>query len=551
MSTVKPPHRPGRALVPVPRHTAIMLRPADLRRPTRRRLRAWLANAAKLTTSLRTLAINAVVIVGIAVLVAGVWTQIKPRMLVEPVQLPSVLLKDGYKEDGVQRILAGKLESIEQTAFGTVPAPIGRNIDADTRQPDLTIPDTGVSLGQIVQSLRELIKRDQYVTSEIIGSGQMLTFHVTVLDPAQRLLSDDGEAQPPDRLDALITDGAQRALKLGNPYMYASWLSAKERDTCYADPTQCGFPLSGEAYQGIVDNGPSDPFAKWALLALSKIDEDRGDFDLEAEKTKELVNADPAFSWAWYNLGVALTELGCTEQSARAFETALRYDDKTEANYNAAGRRLLDVAARDAANAPDLLRSAVDDFTHALELKPHYQEALINLGLARFAQFAARDAQRASDGTQPVDREAAQALDDAQSTLERAVRLDEAHAARALLGLASVAWAQNRTSDAEQLAHLAHARSDSDPFCSQPFATTLREARGCIVSQPMKRVVTRDATYSGLLLTGGDGQRATRGSTLPSTTLPLRVCAVKFPPESPLTGIAWSGVPAPLMQALP
>jgi tetratricopeptide (TPR) repeat protein len=551
MSTVKPPHRPGRALVPVPRHTAIMLRPADLRRPTRRRLRAWLANAAKLTTILRTLTINAVVIGGIAVLIAGVWTQIKPRMLVEPVQLPSVLLKDGYKEDGVQRILAGKLESLEQTAIGTVPAPIGRNIDADTHQPDLTIPETGVSLGQIVQSLRALIKRDQYVTSEIVSSGQTLTFHVTVLDPAQHLLSDDGEAQPLDRLDALITDGAQRALKLGNPYMFASWLSAKERDDCYADPKQCGFPLSGKAYQGIVDNGPSDPFAKWALLALSKIDEDRGDFDLEAEKTKELVKADSAFSWAWYNLGVAMAELGCTGQSARAFETALRYDDKTEANYNAAGRRLLDIAARDPANAPDLLRNAVDDFAHALELKPHYQEALINLGLARFAQFAIRDPRWASESAQGIDSESAKALDDAQSTFERAVRLNEAHAARALLGLASVALAQNRNSDAEQLAQLARARSDSDPFCSQPFATTLREARGCIVSQPMKRVVTRDTMYSGFLLTGTDGRRAIPASSTLSATSASRVCAVKFPPESPLTGIAWSGVPAPLMQALP
>ena len=363
---------------------------------------------ARLTIGLKT-AGSLIVLIWLLVTICMLLT---PRTLVEPVAVPKNLAERGVTDQVVQQRLAAALNQVLIDADSEMPSQIRYSIEADEPESTIQLLNTGISLDAIVQYTKRMLGiNDVYIRGSLSPApGGACEFDITISQGA-RVQSivvsppDNGERcddvkestipfpqeftteRSVSKLPRLISVAADRVMEQRNLFIYAEALSHRDRQECYDDASSCNYDDATDSFNTLLNDAAQSRYYKWSWLALSKIDEDRGDYIGEVQKAMLSVKEDQTFSWGYYNWGIGLSEMGCGEQALQAFRLAVIYGRETAAfafTYNAAGRQALDLAQRDLALTPDeqtrLRNGATGFLMMATELEPDYAEAYVNLG---------------------------------------------------------------------------------------------------------------------------------------------------------------------------
>ncbi|MFL9962452.1 hypothetical protein PQR02_15400 [Paraburkholderia sediminicola] len=217
--------------------------------------------------------------------------------------------------------------------------------------------------------------------------------------------------------------------------------------------------------------------APWAELMLSKLDELDGNYEGVIrhaskidEQSKQDKSWEKAVSWAYYNWGVALNDLGCHQAGADVLKASVTRNPSYAPAHNALARsyNALAIASVRAepktASLTDFRAQARAEATKAVELDPGYQEAFVNLGDALRPQRAASAGQNmkaADDGNEKEAREA----------YEKAIALNVDTAGRARQQLASMPGGYPAAAS-ERV-------EKKRPECRQDLPPSLLEASGC------------------------------------------------------------------------
>lgn len=468
-------------------------------------------------------------IFGVLALLAIVFMNLPPRMLVEPISVPKALADQGFTETVAQQRLASSLKKVIEEAQQTMPAQIRDSIEADQQDGDIEIEGTGVSLGTITQYAKRIFGRyDAYIRGALVRSADgKYSFLFTVteggrewpIDPkamawtpkssetshseptgetgSEREADAAWHAEPgidfskpgditvgvtgpsPDPRDPL-NDAANQIMQQRSPFIYASALSTRARNKCYEYDADCDYDDAIASFNDVIREGASGRFYKWSWLALSKIDEDRGDYAGEVEKAMLSVALDDRFYWGYYNWGIGLAEQGCHKEALEAFTKSLEHDPVDFA-YNAAGRTALDLALQSGGRANEPQRAAYlveaqRDLEIATTINPGYAEAHINLADTLVAESSPR------------------ALEQARHQYARALLLGTSQTGRAVADLTErgvmPAGATENDVSRSVLVALEDAQLDT-PECrnlSPNLAHSVLAAKGCLSLSQQERM---------------------------------------------------------------
>ncbi|WP_157636083.1 tetratricopeptide repeat protein [Burkholderia ubonensis] len=446
---------------------------AIFRRSARsRKAESWIEKNAKRTGEIRTIVVNCILLIGISVAITLFCQQVfTSATFVEPIDAP-VDQQDIAK--ATQSKIEAILYNIENEASSVTPGTIMGKIPSYFDPPDFSIPGTSIPMRTLVKYTKELLPdRDWTITGQFINNQKgKLELHLTIKVHGKKF----DRIIDADKINSDSDDGLQKSLleilRTQNPYLYASYIAKDERHKCYTTPTACDFQAAQDAYKLIIGSGERDPNYKWAILGLSKIEQDLGHPEQAIGYARKAA-LEYKSGWGYYNWGVSLSDLGCYEASIQPLLKSSNLLPTIEATYNALGRSYLAIAKSllhmGGSNVRPMLidqrntmRDAETDlneakfyFKKAVELKPEYQEAHINLG------------ESLSLLREP---------DEARTQYEMAIALGDEHAGRAYQKMAEIsADAYDRDANITK-AKLANSQL---PECRYSVGKSLRESFGC------------------------------------------------------------------------
>src|ERR1700686_2029285 len=113
--------------------------------------------------------------------IAGPYIFCKPMTIVEPIQVSEAFRKDGYSEELLQRMLVDTLSELHTVAKGVTPATADKVL-SEFKLPGISVPGTGLSLSQIFEFARPLLKRDSSVYGSVIGAPADFSIVLTLRD---------------------------------------------------------------------------------------------------------------------------------------------------------------------------------------------------------------------------------------------------------------------------------------------------------------------------------------------------------------------------------
>ncbi|WP_188131063.1 hypothetical protein [Paraburkholderia panacisoli] len=366
--------------------------------------------------------------------------------------------------------------------------------------------------------------------------------------PSGRRTSETSAHGPTDTqaLEQTLRDAAMEILKHQSALLYADNLLQNQQRECFSEKAKCDFHEAREKYGQIAAGGgeesheskrntswtkrmlstlhlstdnPKTPGTKsnapWAELMLSKLDELDGNYEgaiRHASKIDQQSKRDKswekAVSWAYYNWGVALNDLGCYQAGVDVLKASVTRNPSYAPAHNALARSYNALAAASINAEPktaaltDFRAQARAEATKAVELDPGYQEAFVNLGDALRPQRAAstgRNMKAADDGNEKEAREA----------YEKAIALNVDTAGRARQQLASMPGGYPATVG-ERIAK-------KRPECRQDLPPSLLEASGCSDTE-IRAAATHGSEAVRIGLTGS--HKAAGVCTNPALLLP-------------------------------
>jgi len=383
----------------------------------------------------------------------------RPRTLIEPIDMPKELVDLGFTSAIAQQQLTAALKKILSDARGTMPSQIKDTIEADEPEANIELGTTGLSLQSVTQYTKRMLGVDDvYIRGALVPAADgSYVFHVTVADSESDLADglplqiapqvvDSGldltwhrgywaatSTAPNDLLD-VIEKSAEAIMKMRNEFLYASAVANRTRNKCYAQAENCDYTQAIALFDEVLKDDKQHRYHKWSWLALSKIDEDLGNFDDEITKARLALREDPHLYWAYFNWGIGLAEQHCTTEALVILRKTLSMRRDLDFAYNAAARESITAALDDEAkaveadqrgddqgelrawrNSLDELREAAGDALMATEISPTYLEAHVNRGQI-IAELGAH-------GTIPPDaqREFNAALQPASTQVRRAL----------------------------------------------------------------------------------------------------------------------------------
>jgi tetratricopeptide (TPR) repeat protein len=314
-----------------------------------------------------------------------VCTELKPRILVEPVAVPKTLADQGVTEVIAQQRLTADLMKVIADASTTMPTQIHDAIEADEPEANIELESAGISLQAVIQYTKRMLGfHDVSIRAALVQADDGLyTLNATIANSTTQVI--DGAMHTSDPA-AAIAAGADLIMKARNKFVYASALAARARVNCYQG-AECDYSDAVQAFRDVLDDEGSRRYFKWSWLALSKIDEDQANYGDEVTKAMLSIKDDQTFYWGYYNWGIGLAEQGCGKEALEAFETALQYHPMLDFGYNAAGRQALDLAldeGRVTENAARIehVNRALGYLMTATAINANYDEAYVNLGEA-------------------------------------------------------------------------------------------------------------------------------------------------------------------------
>lgn len=425
-------------------------------------------------------------------LLVTVCMQLKPRTLVEPIAVPKSLAEHGVTEQVVQQQLAYSLNDVVVDASAEMPSQIRAGFETDEPEANIELLGTGLSLDAVVHYTKRMFGiNDVYIRGSLRptetglceleltishgSSEQSLT--VASQDKTERCAdANEGTLRFPQLQNAdwratnptpLISLAADEVMQNNNPFIYAEAQSHRAREKCYISKRPCDYKEAKKSFNAILNDASKARYYKWSWLALSKIDEDQGDYVGEVQKAMLSVKEDETFSWGYYNWGIGLAERGCGEEALNAFLQAVRYGRQSHDfafAYNAVGRQALDLVRTDhALSSGEIKRlrgTATGYLMMATELEPDYAEAYVNLGDA------------ISELPDPTLRK------EAPDQYLAAIQLESQQTRRAIASMK-----QHGEVPLPSLAKLLDDHSILPPICtSGEFARSVLDSNGCVPS---------------------------------------------------------------------
>ncbi|HJW41800.1 MAG TPA: hypothetical protein VJ476_11300, partial [Rhizomicrobium sp.] len=193
-------------------------------------------------------------------------------LVIESFNVPASMAQKGLTGQVVADKLLDRL-IVMQSQADSIRAP---STFANDSTSDITvqIPDTGVSLGQVVRFLNDWLGKQTHLTGDLYEtpSGMALTVR-TDGNPGQTIADKAGT------LDGLVDKAAEAVFAQSQPYRFAVYLIGRHR-----------FAEAVAVLRGLAATGSADDRA-WADLGLGNFSSNRGDFG-------------PA--WAYYRAGQSL-----------------------------------------------------------------------------------------------------------------------------------------------------------------------------------------------------------------------------------------------------
>jgi tetratricopeptide (TPR) repeat protein len=442
------------------------------------RLEVW----ADHSSHIRTLVLNVLVLVAVVLLgKIALWD--RTAIVLGHIDVSGMPSTHPMKEADVRSELTGEFREAYSFGGEAMPAEVIENdITDEADQFNFQIPDVGLPFTTVASYLRkEFGRQEAIVTGTLTVKEGQLALRAQMIDPDNGPVGFDGTGDF-DQPQVLLSQGATELLRERNPYVYASTLSVIERKACYDNPKDCEFPRAWLAYQYVQARDESrgglfrrlanlNPwrhgglhYAEWALLGQSKIKEDARAYTDEATLARRATQRWSTFSWAYYNWGVALVELGCSDGAVNAFSQTIAQNPTYAPAFNARGRiHLMRAQLHDDAGGHDHeseRRKALRDFRQAVLLESNYAEAHINLGKTHRLESSEYLAARA----------------EFDATIENASQ----HKSRALQQLALLDTLQGNPTKANSEMQEAKSAKSTNQVCSSEFSESLREASGCM-----------------------------------------------------------------------
>ncbi|GJH02693.1 tetratricopeptide repeat protein [Paraburkholderia terrae] len=457
----------------------------------------------------------------------GVWFE--PLTLVQPIGVSDDFRRQGYTDQTLQHLLVDTLSDVRKEAESVTPANDTENVLAEFKLPDFTVPGTGLSVRPLIEFARTLLKRDSSVYGSVVGSPSSFAVMLTLRDPDGRTVA-LGNDVPPDTgakpnvtneslaMRHALRQAAATILQHQSPLLHASYLTQMEQKRCLTGDSPCQFDDVRERFAQIAAgsgrdaSGASREEAAWALLALSKLDTYARDYEGSIRHARSIVDMSEELHawkrvrpWAYYNWGVALTDMGCYQQAADVLRRAAELHKDYAPAHNALGRAWLalaqtpTLAGATSQGHGDYRAAAVRELRLAIEKNPGYQEAYVNLGDA--LRLPSMKTGLVSPAT----------LDEARDAYRTAVALNIDDAGRAYERLTTL----RDSAFAKVAARITRSRAQ----CTSGMARSLLESWGCSDAQ-IEAGASRDA--HGMQPVAMHANASDKTCSTPELTLPAK-----------------------------
>jgi Flp pilus assembly protein TadD len=339
---------------------------------------------ADLVSQIRSLTLNLLFFVAVAVLIVIVWSEVQARRVsIGPISIPEALKAEGYSEEVIASRLHDAIGAIQTAATTskerTEVAPASRAID-------IVVPEVGISLLSVTQFVRRFLGVvDTTITGELMCSAPTPEPHDSqpTNGPPQTAPTDlkEGECRrewlslrlrigssaPPIDTGAkgelseraFLAAAAEEVLNRIDPYVVAA-------SYYQTDPDKALALANGLAHE-------NHPDRKWALNLIGNIHLDQKELDLAQAAFGASIAADGNFPLPHNGMGNALYDAGDIEGAIAAYRKAIDLDPNYALPHYGLGIVL--------ANTRDI-DGAIAEYRTAIDLDPNYAAPHNGLGTA-------------------------------------------------------------------------------------------------------------------------------------------------------------------------
>ncbi|HEY1838337.1 MAG TPA: hypothetical protein VGG36_11810 [Rhizomicrobium sp.] len=197
-------------------------------------------------------------------------------LVVESFNVPESMTQHGLSGPVIANKLLDRLTAMQsQTDSSRAPSSFANDW---TNQMTVQIPDTGVSLGQVVRFLDDWLGHQMHLSGDVYDDSGTIKLTVRVDDDPGQTFS----GKPAD-LDAIVSRAAEAIYARAQPYRYAVFLSGNGR-----------FAESKRALEQL-KSSPSRTDAMWAYLGDAILTYWKGDLASAHADLAQSVKIDPGF----------------------------------------------------------------------------------------------------------------------------------------------------------------------------------------------------------------------------------------------------------------
>lgn len=198
-------------------------------------------------------------------------------LVIEAFNVPGSMAQSGLSGSVVANKLLDKLTAMQnQTDSSRAPASFANDW---ANQITVQIPDTGISLGQVVRFLDDWLGHQMHLSGDVYDDAGTIKLTVRIDDDPGQIFS----GKPAD-LDTIVTRAAEAIYARAQPYRYAVFLSGHGR-----------FAESKHALEQLKD-APSRVDAMWAYLGDAILLNWKGDLDASRADLAQSLKIDPNFA---------------------------------------------------------------------------------------------------------------------------------------------------------------------------------------------------------------------------------------------------------------
>jgi tetratricopeptide (TPR) repeat protein len=270
------------------------------------------------------LAVDLAGIAGVVVLVAFVWREAtRETVHIDPIGVPPSLAEDGFTGEVLAQRLMDQIINIQIKANTTMHK---RQVGLAFRQADFVVPGVGFSVGTAAGFVGEMLgTRRTRVRGEVTRQGDLyvLTLRVDGREAIAQL-----EPVAREHLDQALKSGAEKIVRVAEPYVLASYYYDIDRSLAMA-----------EADQIIEDTRSSVEALARSHNLRGLIFADRKQAEQAIECYRTAIETDPEFAIAYTNLALALEDTRQFDEALAVHRAAVRIE-QSPITYNDLARLL-------------------------------------------------------------------------------------------------------------------------------------------------------------------------------------------------------------------